>query len=69
VRALNWLWRNPLYSWRLTSLNGEPVTASNGITLQPVALDDALANADYLITCAGIPIRGIVARWIHRTVL
>jgi len=49
-------------------LNGEPVTASNGITLQPVALDDALANADYLITCAGLPIRGIVARWIHRTV-
>jgi transcriptional regulator GlxA family with amidase domain len=57
LRALNRLSRNPFYSWRLASLNGEPITASNGITLQTVALDDALANADYLITCAGLPIQ------------
>lgn len=57
LRALNRLSRIPSYTWRLASLNGEPVTASNGITLQTVALEDALVNADFLLTCAGLPIQ------------
>jgi transcriptional regulator GlxA family with amidase domain len=57
LRALNRLARIPAYAWRMASLNGEPITASNGITLQTMALGEALTGADYLLTCAGLPMQ------------
>jgi transcriptional regulator GlxA family with amidase domain len=57
LRALNRLARIPAYAWRLASLNGEPIAASNGISLQTMALSEALAGADYLLTCAGLPVQ------------
>jgi transcriptional regulator GlxA family with amidase domain len=53
LRALNRLARFQAYAWRLASLQGESVTASNGIALPTVTLEDALKGADYLIVCAG----------------
>ena len=55
LRALNRLARIPAYAWRMASLNGEPITASNGIALQTMALSEALAGADYFLICAGLP--------------
>jgi transcriptional regulator GlxA family with amidase domain len=57
LRALNRLARIPAYAWRLASLSGEPVSASNGISLQTMPLSEALAGADYLLTCAGLPVQ------------
>ena len=55
LRALNRLARIQAYSWRLASLDGEPVSASNGMSLQTMGLGEALEGADYLLICAGLP--------------
>ena len=54
LRQLNRLARLHAYEWRLASLNGEPVAASNGIALQAQNFEDSLVDADYLIVCAGL---------------
>lgn len=54
LRAANRLRDQDLYTWQLYSIDGEPVLASNGITLVP---DGKLAEPDWpqlLIVCTGI---------------
>jgi transcriptional regulator GlxA family with amidase domain len=57
LRAFNRLARVEAYVWRLASLGGEPIAASNGILLPTLNLEDALEDADYLMTCAGLAIQ------------
>jgi AraC family transcriptional regulator, glycine betaine-responsive activator len=53
LRALNRLARFQAYDWHLASLNGEPIPTSSGIPLPARNVKEALADADYLIVCAG----------------
>ena len=54
LRSANRLSRKTLYNWKTISLTGEPLAASNGVTITP---DGALENAkacDVIFICAGI---------------
>ncbi len=54
LRSANRLSRKTLYQWSSLSLDGLPITASNGVTLTP---DTALRNAhdcDVVFVCAGL---------------
>lgn len=57
LRSLNRLLRREAYQWRLASLDGIAVAASNGIPLQAVSHVEALAGADYLFVCGGLRIQ------------
>jgi transcriptional regulator GlxA family with amidase domain len=56
LRSLNRLTRRVAYDWRLASLDGQPVAASNGIPLPTMPPEKALADADYLFACGGLRI-------------
>jgi transcriptional regulator GlxA family with amidase domain len=56
LRSLNRLRRREVYQWRLASLDGAPVEASNGIALPTVPHDAALAGAHKLFVCGSVHI-------------
>jgi len=54
LRSANRLARKTLYAWKTLSLNGDPIAASNGVTITP---DEALKNTkacDVIFVCSGI---------------
>ena len=57
LRSLNRLVRREAYRWRLASLEGAPVAASNGIPLPTEPLEGALDGADVLLACGGLRIQ------------
>src|SRR5829696_9007593 len=57
LRSLNRLVQREAYRWRLASLDGVPVAASNGIPFPAIAVEDALEDVDYLFVCGGLRIR------------
>lgn len=57
LRSFNRLADRPAYRWRLASLAGEPVAASNGIPLPTEPLAACLIDADTLFVCGGLRIR------------
>ncbi len=46
-----------LYDWKLYSVDGKPVTASNGIVLHPAGPIDLAADADAVVVCSGIDVQ------------
>jgi len=56
-RSLNRLAGRDAYRWRLASLDGTPVAASNGIDLPAARAEDLLPTADYLFVCGGLRFR------------
>jgi transcriptional regulator GlxA family with amidase domain len=57
LRSLNRLLGREAYTWRLASLDGMPVQASNGIPFQAERADSVLADADYFFVCGGLRIQ------------
>ncbi len=57
LRSLNRLAGREAYAWRLASLDGAPMLASNGIAIPAMRSDEALADADYLFVCGGLRIQ------------
>jgi transcriptional regulator GlxA family with amidase domain len=57
LRSLNRLADRRAYEWRLTSLDGETVSASNGIPLVTEPLATALAEVDVILVCGGLRIQ------------
>ena len=57
LRALNRLVGSDAYEWRLASLDGAPVEASNGISLPAGPLEPALEGASALFVCGGLRIQ------------
>lgn len=57
LRSLNRLARKTLYEWRLASLDGAPVAASNGIPLPALEPQQALEGASFLFACGGLRIQ------------
>lgn len=54
LRAANRESGNELYAWKTYSIDGRPVAASNGVTIQPADSVRADFDADALFVCAGI---------------
>jgi transcriptional regulator GlxA family with amidase domain len=70
LRLANWVTGEELYAWRVLSADGEPVTASSGIT---VSADAAISDDEYLptmIVCSGIEVQHYENRavyaWLRR---
>ncbi|MBS7540156.1 GlxA family transcriptional regulator [Ancylobacter lacus] len=60
LRMANYVAEAPLYGWCVTTLDGAPAVASNGLTLSPtVALAEA-GPLDLLLVCGGIDVRHAV---------
>src|SRR5690242_9036574 len=57
LRSLNRLIGREAYQWRLASLDGKPLAASNGIPLPALKPDAALKAAHYLFACGGLRIK------------
>ena len=56
LRSLNRLRRKEAYQWRLASLDGKQVEASNGIRLSTIQYAEALAGAHRLFVCGSVHI-------------
>ena len=57
LRSLNRLLGRDAYQWRLASLDGKPLAASNGIPLPALKPDAALRDSHYLFVCGGLRIK------------
>jgi transcriptional regulator GlxA family with amidase domain len=57
LRSLNRLAGREAYRWRLASLDGTPVEASNGLALPAQEHATALDGADHLFVCGGLRIK------------
>ena len=54
LRSANRLSRKSLYAWQTISMSGQPVAASNGVTITPdCSLKDA-SNCNVIFICAGL---------------
>jgi len=54
LRSANRLLDREAFRWRLCSIDGKPVTASNGIVLDALPVDAALDGAHALFVCGGM---------------
>jgi AraC family transcriptional regulator, glycine betaine-responsive activator len=54
LRSANRLSGRTLYRWRLVSLDGQAVPASNGISIAVHGSIDAIDRADMLVVCVGL---------------
>ncbi|NHR07146.1 GlxA family transcriptional regulator [Chromobacterium haemolyticum] len=57
LRMANYLSRKKLYRWSLLSADGEPVSASNGLSLSPISAPGPPQQYDMLIVCGGCQVR------------
>jgi transcriptional regulator GlxA family with amidase domain len=57
LRSLNRLLGREAYQWRLASLDGKPLAASNDIPLPASKHEAALKDAHYLFVCGGLRIK------------
>ena len=56
-RMANYVRGTPIYSWQAVTLDGAPVPASNGLSLNPTVPLDQAMNIDVLFVCGGIDVR------------
>lgn len=54
LRVANRMAEKALFEWRLVTLDGRPVTASNGIAITPHESLESLERPDILVVCAGL---------------
>jgi len=54
LRAANRALGKPAYQWTLTSIDGAPVRASNGMEIRVDCALEKLADCDLLLVCAGL---------------
>ena len=64
LRSLNRLRGCDCYQWRLASLDGDPVEASNGISLPTLPQGKALHGAHKLFVCGGLRIEADERRYL-----
>jgi AraC family transcriptional regulator, glycine betaine-responsive activator len=57
LRMANSISGHQAYEWSIVSPDGEPVAASNGLTLSQTRLLSSLARVDILFVCGGIDVR------------
>ncbi|WP_026941307.1 GlxA family transcriptional regulator [Hellea balneolensis] len=54
LRTANRLSRKPLYDWQALSLDGQPVKASNQVTITPDNASSDITDCDVIFICAGL---------------
>jgi len=62
LRSLNRLLDREAWRWRLASLDGGVIAASNGIPLPTETAESALGGSDYLFVCGGLRIQSLDER-------
>ena len=62
LRSLNLMSGRQAYAWRLASLDGAAVAASNGVVLPTIAIGAALEGASYVFACAGLRVQSSIER-------
>ena len=61
LRMANRLAQEAAFEWSIVSLDGEPVTASNGLRLAPTGALEQLGRVDILFVCGGVDVRAAVS--------
>ncbi len=61
LRMANSLAGQAAYEWVIASLDGRPVTASNGLALSPTVPLEQAGRADIVFVCGGVQIREAVS--------
>ena len=59
LRMANRLSQLPLYEWPVITLDGQAVSASNGLMVSPDASVDSIEALDMLFICAGVEVDGV----------
>jgi len=62
LRMANRLCRTEVYAWSLVSLDGKPVTASNGMSLSPTVALEQMGPVHVVFVCGGVDVRRAVTR-------
>jgi AraC family transcriptional regulator, glycine betaine-responsive activator len=60
LRMANALSQSKTFEWAVLSLTGEPVAASNGLTLTPTQSVESYPKPDILFVCGGVEVRHAV---------
>ena len=61
LRMANRLAQEAAFEWSIVSLDGEPVTASDGLRLAPTGALEQLGRVDILFVCGGVDVRAAVS--------
>ena len=61
LRMANRLAQEAAFEWSIVSLDGEHVTASNGLKLVPTGALEPLGRVDILFVCGGVDVRAAVS--------
>jgi transcriptional regulator GlxA family with amidase domain len=62
LRMANRVCQQDVYEWSIASLDGQPVAASNGLTLSPTVALDQVGPVDVLFVCGGVQVQRAVTR-------
>ena len=61
LRMANQLAGQPAYEWVIASLDGRPMSASNGLSVAPTVPLDQSGRADIVFVCGGVNVRDAVS--------
>ena len=61
LRMANRVANEKVYDWRIVSLDGRPVAASNGMMLSPTESLDQVGALDLVFVCGGVNVRDAVS--------
>jgi transcriptional regulator GlxA family with amidase domain len=62
LRMANRLCKQDVYEWSIVSLDGQPVAASNGLSLSPTVALDRMGPANVVFVCGGVNVQQAVTR-------
>jgi len=61
LRMANMVTEQAVYDWSIVSMDGKPVSASNGMQLAPTIALDQMGTVDILFVCGGMDVRAAVS--------
>jgi len=62
LRMANRLCKQEVYKWSIVSLDGQPVAASNGLSLSPTVALDQMGPANVVFVCGGVNVQQAVTQ-------
>lgn len=70
LRVANLITGRELYRWHVVTLDGEPVAASNGLSMQPAIAASSVPRLDLLLVCSGVRVRDTATKsllfWLRK---
>lgn len=67
LRMANQVTKRDIYEWALVSLDGNPVAASNGLSLSPTVSIENMGQADIVFVCGGVNVEQTITPAIVST--